>query len=422
MGFFDWFGPYNAANSPRASVQSDGPGIVVSSPEELAEALRHGNMSSSGVAVTPDTALRVATVFGCIRLRSGPIANLPLNIKRRVDSRTREDASDHHVWNLMRRRPNKWQKPHQFKRMLQAHVLLRGNGYAYKVPGVGNRIQALIPLHPDRVKPKQLADWSMAYEWTRPDGTIRTLKQEEVLHLFGLTLDGITGVTPLSYARETIGLSLSMDRHVSKVMKNGARSAGSLSTKNSLSDKAYGHLKESLENFRSGGDQEGEVMILEEGLDYKSISLSPQDLQWIEARKLTRTEIAMYYGVPPHMLGDTEKSTSWGTGIEQQAQGYVTYTLQDDITMWEEGVTVDLISEPDIYAKFNLAGLIRGDFKTRTTGYASALQWGWLSPDDVREKEDMNPRTDGQGGQYYPPPNTAGGPIKTEEDDDDEQK
>lgn len=422
MGFFDFFRAQPIESSPRAALQSDGPGALIVTPQDLENAIRHGNMTSSGVAVTPETALRVATVFACVRLRSGPIANLPLHIKRRVDARVREDASDHHVWQLMRRKPNRWQKPHQFKRMLQAHVLLRGNGYAYKVPGVGNRIQALIPMHPDRVKPRQRDDWTMEYEWTKPDGRTVTLKQDEVLHLYGLTLDGITGVTPLTYARETIGLSLSMDRHVGKVMKKGARAAGSLSTDKSLTEKAYGHLKESLEAFQSGGDQEGEVMILEEGLNYKNISLTPQDLEWIESRKLTRTEIGMFFGVPPHMYGDTEKSTSWGTGIEQQSQGFVTYTLQDDLTMWEEGITADLIAEPDVYAKFNLAGLIRGDLKSRTAAYQSGLQWGYLSPDEVREKEDMNPRTDGEGGQYYPPPNTAGDPVSTKDDDDDDKK
>jgi HK97 family phage portal protein len=306
----------------------------------------------------------------------------------------------------LRRRPNRWQKPHQFKRMMQAHVLLRGNAYAFKVPGVGGRVQALIPLHPDRVEAKQLDDWSMQYRWTRKDGRVVHVGQDDVLHLFGLTLDGVTGVTPLTYARETIGLSLSMDRHIGKVVKKGARAAGFLKSPKSLTDKAFNHLKESLEEYRQDGDKEGEVMLLEEGLEFTEAQMTPQDLQFIEGRQLSRTEIAMFFGVPPHMLGDTAKTTSWGTGIEQQTQGFVTYTLQDHLTMWEEGVTADLVDDPDVFAQFNLSALLRGDTKTRWEAHVKSLQWGVRNPNEVRALEDENPREGGD--EYYDPPNTAG--------------
>jgi HK97 family phage portal protein len=409
MGFFDRFRS-SGSSRPMANFQTDGPGAIIVTPQQLEEALRYGNITESGIAVTPETAMANGAVFGCVRLLSSPIATLPFDIKRRIDDRRRAEASDHWAYALLRRRPNKWQKPHQFKRMMQAHVLTRGNAYAYKVPGVGGKVQQLIPLHPARVTPKQLDDNSMQYDFVRKNGTMTTFSQDEVFHLFGLTLDGITGVTPLTYARETIGTAISMERHIGRVMRKGARASGSVSTEKSLSDKAFTHLKDSLNRFAQGGEQEGEVMILEEGLKYDKISLTPQDLQWIEARKLTRSDIAMYYGVPPFLIGDNSGSDSnWGTGLEMKNNGFVAYTLEDYLTMWEEAVNADLLgSDPKLYARFNRAALVRGDIKTRGDYYAKALQWGWHNPDEIRGLEDYNPRADGTGGEFYPPPNTSG--------------
>ena len=405
-----------AESSPRAALQSSG-GTLIVTPQDLEEALRTGNLASSGDAVTPETALRVAAVFGCVRVRCTGPATLPIDVKRRVDDRTRVDANDHPAWRLLRKRPNKWMKPHQFKRMLQAQVLLRGNGYALIVPGVRGP-QALIPLNPDRVLTKQLDDFSIVHEWSRPNGSKVTLRQEQVFHLFGLTLNGFSGVTPITYARETIGTSLSMDRYVGRTMKKGARVSGAASTDKALSDKAYDRLKESLDEFRAGEDREGDFLLLEEGLKWNAMSLTMVDMQWIESQKLSRSSIAMYFGVPPHMLGDTEKSTSWGTGIEQQKQGFLTFTAEEDLVMWEEGITTDLIDEDDLFARFNRAAFLRGDLKTRYSAYQIGRNGGFLSRNDIRGFEDMNPIEDGDN--YDAPLNSnATHAVKDSEDDDD---
>lgn len=393
--------------APRASYQSAGGGIIVNTPQELEAALRAGASTASGATVTPETAMRVAAVYACVRIISGAVANLPLDIKRRVDARTREDASDTEIWRVMRRRPNKWQKPAQFRRMLQAHVLLRGNAYAAIVRNSRMEVQALIPLHPDRVEVRQLDDLSIEFILTRKNGTRVIYKQSDMFHLMGMSLDGIRGVSPVTYARETIGLSLSMEQHGANVFKNGAKVSGYLKHPNKIGKEAMENLRTSLEDFRSGGALEGKDMILEEGMDYQRMSMTQEDAQWIDSRKFSRSDIAMFFGVPPHMIGDTEKSTSWGSGIEQQSQGFVTYTLEDHLTMWEEGVTSDLIADETIYARFNRAALVRGDLKARWEAHVKALQWGVSSPNEVRALEDMNPRQDGD--IYYPPPNTAGG-------------
>jgi HK97 family phage portal protein len=178
-------------------------------------------------------------------------------------------------------------------------------------------------------------------------------------------------------------------------------------------------LKESLDDYRNGGDSEGKFLILEEGLKPSEVKMSAQDAQWIEARKLSRSDIAMFFGVPPSMIGDNSGSDSnWGTGLEQKANGFVTFTLEDYLTMWEEGITIDLNSDPAIYARYNRAALVKGDIKARWDAYTKGLQWGVWSPNEVRALEDRNPR---EGGDiYYPPPNTAGGdkPSDDKEDDD----
>ncbi|MFC3163069.1 phage portal protein [Ciceribacter thiooxidans] len=392
---------------PQAAYQDKGGGVVISTPQELEAAMRGGSMTGAGLAVTPDRAMRVAAVYACVRIRSGVVANMPLHIKRRIDERTREDASDDPLWKIFRRRPNRWQTPAQFKRMMQAHLLLRGNAYAMIVKSRQSVIE-LIPMHPDRVKPRQNDDLSISYTYTRKDGKQITLAQSEVFHLVGLTLDGVVGVSVITYARETIGLSMSMDNYGASVFKNGARPSVVLKHPNKLGPEGVEFLRASLDNYRAGGESEGKALILEEGMSTEQLSMTSEDAQWIESRKFSRTDISMFFGVPPHMIGDTEKSSSWGTGIEVQTQGFLTFSAEDDLTTWEETINRDLIpEESNLYAKFNRAALVRADIKARWEAHVKALQWGVSSPNEIRALEDMNPR---EGGDvFYPPPNTAGG-------------
>lgn len=405
MGLFALLWPRSArAVQPRAAVQSASGGFVIDTPQKLDEALRSGNVTASGSTVTPDSALRVAAVYACVRIISGAVATLPIHIKRRVDARTREDVSDDALWSVLRRKPNRWQTPSQFRRMMQAHLLLRGNAYAQIVKSVQG-VQELIPLNPDRVEVEQTDDLMLAYVYTRKDGSKSKFKQSEVFHLVGLTLDGVRGVSVITYARETVGLSLAMESHGATTFKNGARASVVLKHPKKLGKEGLEFLRASLDDYRLGGDSEGRALVLEEGMDTTQLSMTSEDVQWIESRKFSRTDIAMFFGVPPHMIGDTEKSTSWGTGIEQQSIGFTTYTLEDWLTTWEETILRDLIPAKsiDVYARFNRAAIVKGDIAARWNAYVKALQWGVLSPNEVRALEDMNPR-DG-GDIYYPPPN-----------------
>ena len=397
--------PASASNVPivRADITK-----TITTSQELEEALRTGNISSSGQAVTTDSALRVATVFACVRRRAGAIANTPIGVKRRIDERTRADASEHPVWMMLNRKPNGWQTPSQFKRMMEGHIQLRGNAYAFLSKNVRGQVIGAIPLHPDRVEPRLLDDMTKEYTWTRRDGRRVVFKHDEVLHMMGLSLDGIKGLSTLSYAREAIGLSLAQEAHGSSVFRNGANVSGAfkLPAGKTLSDPQKDSLRTQMDDFRQGGAREGKVVILEDGLEFQQMALSAEDAQWLDSRKFSRTDICMFFDVPPHIIGITDANTQLGSSIEQQTQGYVTFSLEDSFVSWEESIglqCLDWVVNPELYARFNRNALVRADIKTRWGAYVQAMQWGVFSPNEVRELEDENPR-DG-GDVYYPPPN-----------------
>ncbi len=404
----------NMLARPHAAVQPLGGGVTINTPDELDAYLKGQGVAGAGTIVNADTAMRVAAVYACVRIRSGVVANMPLHVKRRVDDRTRNDASEHPLWHLLRRKPNRWQTPSQFKRMMQAHLLLRGNAYALIVRSTAG-INELVPLHPDRVEVKQRNDLSIVYHYDHKNGRRMTFGQAEIFHLVGMTLDGVRGVSVIKYARETIGLSLAMENHGANTFRTGARVSTILVHPGEIGPEGRENLRASLDEYRAGGDMEGRALILEEGVEIKPVSMTAEDAQWIESRRFSRTDIAMFFAVPPHMIGDTEKSTSWGTGIEAQTQGFVTFSAEDDLTTWEETINRDLIGarEPDLYARFNRAALVRGDIKARWDAHVRALQWGVRSPNEIRSAEDLNPR---EGGDiFYDPPNTAGGGKESNE-------
>jgi HK97 family phage portal protein len=261
------------------------------------------------------------------------------------------------------------------------------------------------------VRKVQLPDNSLAYQVTRRDGTMLNVPQEAMFNLTGLTLDGIHGVSVLTFAREAIGLSLAQEQHGAGVFKRGANvsAAFTLPAGRTLTDDQYNRLKAELEEFRNGGSRDGDTLVLEDGLTYQQMALTAKDAEWLASREFSRVDVCMFFGVPPHLVGITAGNTQLGSSIETQSQGFVTYSLEDSFTGWEEAIGLQLLAwdkNPALYARFNRNALVRGDINTRWTAYVKAMQWGVMSPNEVRALEDMNPRADGD--IYYPPPNTAG--------------
>ncbi|WP_287994603.1 phage portal protein [Acidiphilium sp.] len=413
----------NAATGqkPQASTTYD---LSNMSTEQIREFLRIGGggmETASGAHVSESSAMRVAAAWRSVNIISGVMGSLPIDLIRREAEDRRVPAVNHPLRRVLTVKPNQWQTPNEFRRMMQAHLLLRGNAYALKVMAA-DRVLALIPLHPDRVGVEQLDDYSIEYKVSLKGGQYLRLQQKDVFHLRGMSLDGIKGLSVLSHMRESLGIALQAERTSARLMQNGQFVGGVLSHPGKLSAEAHSRLKASIDEKHAGADNAGKNLLLEEGMAFAPVSMTATDMQFLQQRDFQRYDIAMFFGVPPHMLGATEKTTSWGSGIEQQGIGFVTYTLNDWIKIWEEACKRDLIPEREWDThdvRMFTQGLMRGDARARWEAHVKGLQWGVISPDEVRALEDMNPRPDGLGGVYYDPPNTAGGEP---EGDGDEPK
>lgn len=405
---------------PRASSQTLD--MRNATPEELADFIRGwgGYQTASGVPVTEGAAMRVAAAWRCVQITASVISSMPFDLVERVSENVRKPAEGHPMRTLMTVRPNNWQTPQEFKKLMQTHLLLHGNAYAMKVK-LGKEVIALIPIHPGKVGVEQETDGKMLYRVQRKDGRELILRTGDLLHIRGMSLDGVTGMSVISYMREALGLSLQGEKAAAKLFVNGAFVSGLLKHPRKISAETYARLRDSWRS--DGGNQEnsGETRILEEGIEYEALTMKATDAQFLETRDFQRYDIAMFFGVPPHMIGATEKTTSWGSGIEQQNIGFVQYTVNDWFVAWQESLKRDTL-EPKDQEKYDFRffpqGLLKGDTKTQWDAFTKGLQWGVYSPDDVRAMLDMNPRPDGKGGEFIPPPTTAATEKPNDSEDD----
>ncbi len=393
------------AGRPRASTSFD---LTSMSPEQVRDFLRIGGSmeSASGAVVNDNSAMRVAAAWRCVNIISGTVGSLPLDLIRRESETVRRPARGHPLRRVLTVKPNIWQTPSEFRRMMQTHLLLRGNAYALKVR-VGRDVVGLIPIVPDRVMVEQLPDLSLRYQVTHKSGAVHFYQQSEILHLRGMTLDGVKGMSVISHMRESLGLALQSELAGAKLMKNGQFTTSVLTHPNKLSIEAYDRLKASIAE-NGGSEGAGSTRILEEGMKWEATSMSAVDMQFLEQRNFQRYDIAMFFGVPPHMIGATEKATSWGSGIEQMGIGFVTYTLNDWLVTWQEALKRDVINESEwetIDVRFFPQALLKGDTKTQWDAFTKGRQWGIYSANDVRALLDMNPREDEAGDDYAVPPN-----------------
>lgn len=410
MGLFDRF--MRSWRPPGIAPRADAADVLDLTDPLIQEFLRFGGVvSASGEIITPEVTLKIATAYRCVAIISGAIATLPLDLIRRVDARTREEADDHPLFQILRVKPNAWQTPAEFKRLMMVSVLLRGNGYALKVRSLGK----IIALHPlvGAMAVHQNDDLTLSYTYTMRSGAQVQIDPASLVHFRGLSLDGVHGLSVIQYAAQTLGLASVTNKHASKVFKNGASVNAAITSDKPITPAQREQLRESLDRFRGADQEDSYKELILECYKYEKIGMTSVDSQLLQIKELNQYEVAMFFGVPPYMLGLTSKATSWGAGIEQQGIGFVQYTLMDWMTMFQEVVKRDLLpDDPKIVCRINPAGLVRGDMKSRYAGYAVGRQWGWLSPNDVREKEDMNPIANGD--TYYEPINMQ--PIGTGKD------
>lgn len=361
-----------------------------------------GADAESGEYVSPETALRCSAVYSCVGILAESIAQLPLKLYRRTAG-GKEEVEESPLRRILGWKPNEWQTSFEFREMAMQHLCLRGNFYAYKVTDSRDEVRELLPLHPDQVTVEQRPDWSLAYRITFNDGRQETVDKSRIFHVRYRTLDGVRGISPILYHRDTVGLALTTLKHGSRVFRNGALPTGILQHPGKLSKESLERLRESWE-ASYGGANSGKTAILEEGMTFTGLTMSNEDMQYLETRSFQVEDIARIYRVPLHMIQSVEKSTSWGSGIENMSLGFVQFTLLPWIRRLESAIWRDLIPDREkesVFPEFLVDGLLRGDIKSRYTAYQLAIQSGIMSPNEVRAKENLNPRP---GGDDYMSP------------------
>jgi len=383
----------------------------VTTPAELADLAGMTYDTYTGKQVSSQKAMRLTAVFGCIRVLAESIGMLPCNLYKATD-KGKEKALNERLFKLLSLKPNGYMTPQEFWELLILCLCLRGNFYAYKVKALGDVVE-LLPLDPGSVKPKLNSRWEPVYEVTFPDGTTDVLGQDDIWHVRILTLDGLVGLNPIAHAREAIALGLATEEHGSRLFKNGAVTSGVLRTEQTLTDEAYLRLKKDFEERHTGLGNAHRPMILEMGLDWKSMALNAEDSQFLETRKFQLEEICRLFRVPMHLVQNTDRATF--SNIENLGIGFINYSLVPYLTRIEQRINIGLVRESKqgtFYAKFNAGALLRGDMKSRFESYATAINWGMYSPNDCLELEDRNPRPGGD--VYLTPMNMTTRPTTTD--------
>jgi HK97 family phage portal protein len=368
-----------------------------------------GQVSAAGINVTPEAAMRVAAVFACVRVIAEDIASVPLDVFRRQDQGGKQripfDALP--LARILSKKPNRWQNSMEWREMSTGHVLLRGNAYSRIISGERGFVDQLLPLNPDRMKVDRLPSGSLRYTYSNPATNTKDLyAQEEIFHLRGLSSDGMTGISVIALARETIGLAIAAQRHAAKTLANGGRPSIVIKRPTaapSWSKEARTNFKATWREAHGGPDNAGNTAILEEGMEIQQMGMTAEDLQFVQTYKLQLDEIPRFFRMQPHMIGILDHATF--TNIEHQSLEYVTRTLRPWAVRWEMALFDQLIISDRIFAEFNLEGLQRGDAAGRATFYRTMWEIGALNDDEIRDKENMNKRDDGLGGTYMRPAN-----------------
>lgn len=356
----------------------------------------YGTASVTGALVTADSAMRVAAVNAAVNVISKTMASLPLHVYERVGTgKTR--AVSHPLYELLHSKPNSWQTSFEFRSMMQWHLCLRGNAYALIVWAGRDRVLELLPLHPDRMTVSQREDMSLVYEYQRTNGSRMEIPADEILHIRGMSSDGIVGRSVLEDARDVLGVAQATQEYAGRLFKNDATPGVVIKSPKPLGKEAANRLRESWNQAFSGAGNARRTAVLEDGLTIERISMTADDSQFLETRKMSRSEIAGLFGVPAHMIGDMDRATF--SNIEHQGIEFATHCIRPWAVNWEQALGRALFVAPwQYFAEFNLDALSRGDIKSRYDAYAVGRNWGWLSANDIRALENLNPI---EGGDVY---------------------
>lgn len=364
--------------------------------------------TTSGKPVNEHTAMQMTAVYSCVRILAEAVAGLPLHIYKYNDSGGKEKAITHPLYRLLHDEPNPEMTSFAFRETLMSHLLLWGNAYAQIIRNARGEVVALYPLMPNKMTVDRDSSGKLYYLYQRNTDDAPTLGKEsqvylypsEVLHIPGLGFDGLIGYSPIAMAKNAVGLAMATEEYGAKFFANGAAPGGVLEHPGTIKDPQK--VKESWNTAYQGSSNAHRVAVLEEGMKYQAIGISPEQAQFLETRKFQINEIARIFRIPPHMLADLEKSSF--SNIEQQSLEFVKYTLDPWVVRWEQAMWRMLFSEnekKEYFIKFNVDGLLRGDYQSRMAGYATARQNGWMSANDIRKLENLDRIPTELGGDLY---------------------
>lgn len=364
--------------------------------------------TTSGKPVNERTAMQTTAVYACVRILAEAIASLPLHVYAYRDDGGKELVHDHPLYGLLHDEPNPEMTSFVFRETLMSHLLIWGNAYAQIVRDGAGRVLGLYPLLPNQMDVDRDANGRLVYTYSRQSDenpNFKTmgdiiLRSEDVLHIPGLGFDGLIGYSPIAMAKNAVGMTLACEEYGASFFANGANPGGVLEHPGVLKDPSK--VRESWNSVYRGSNNAHKIAVLEEGMKYQQIGIPPEEAQFLETRKFQINEIARLYRIPPHMVGDLEKSSF--SNIEQQSLEFVKYTLDPWVVRWEQALQKALLlpgEKGKYFIKFNVDGLLRGDYASRMNGYATGRQNGWFSANDIREMENMNPISDEEGGNLY---------------------
>ena len=364
--------------------------------------------TTSGKPVNERTATQTTAVYACVRILAEAVASLPLHVYEYQDDGGKKLVHDHPLYYLLHDEPNPEMTSFVFRETLMSHLLIWGNAYAQIIRDGAGRVLGLYPLLPDKMDVQRDDRGNIYYVYSRNSdenpmfkeyGDIR-LKAEDVLHIPGLGFDGLIGYSPIAMAKNAVGMTLACEEYGASFFANGANPGGVLEHPGVLKDPSK--VRESWNSVYRGVNNAHKIAVLEEGMKYQQIGIPPEEAQFLETRKFQINEIARLYRIPPHMVGDLDKSSF--SNIEQQSLEFVKYTLDPWVIRWEQSLQRSLLlpgEKGKYFIKLNVDGLLRGDYQSRMNGYAVGRQNGWFSANDIREMENMNPIPDEQGGNLY---------------------
>jgi HK97 family phage portal protein len=347
--------------------------------------------SHTGLQVSEQNAMMYSAFYGAVSVISKTLAHVPLVVFERIGEKEKRPAIDHPTFKMLSALPNDWMTSVMFRETLQGHILRWGNAYAEIVRNNRGQAMELWPLLPDKTTPK-VQDKILFYETQTMHQRI-ALPMESVLHIPGLSFNGIQGLSILGAARNAIGLGLATEEFASKYFKNGAFSGGFLEHEGKLDEETRKKIIESITKENAGLGRANRIGILWEGMKFNKATIPAKDSQFLETRVFEVVDIARFFNLPPHKIQSMEKATF--SNIEQQALEFVTDTMMFWYVKWEHELNRKLFAPSEqgrFFVKFKVQGLLRGDNKSRAAFYKQAIQDGWMNRNEVRELEDLNPQ------------------------------